>query len=570
MSKKLLSLALSLVMVLALLPAAQAADKPTSGTCGAGLTWTFSGRTLTISGTGAMEDYTAGYLAPWKRGRDSTKSDDDFFGISGGVQRIVVEEGVTYIGNHAFDGAWSLTSVSLPGTLTGIGDEAFQYCAKLTDIRLPEGLTSIGRRAFSGCENLTALSLPDSLTTMGPSVFNRCKKLADISLPSGLTEVGYGIFDECKSLRSVDLPDGMTEIGMAFFEGCTNLTHVTIPDSVTEIGMDAFSGCESLTSLDLPDRMTKIDRAFLGTGLTSITFPAGVTRVEGFTFQQSKNLTTVVLSEGVTEIDIHAFDECESLASITLPKSLTTIAATAFSGCYALKDIYYGGSAEDWAKVERNEAYNQVLRSATVHYGSDVPSGQPSQPEVPDTPETPDIPDTPETEQPSSWAQADVSTAVTANLVPAELQAKYTQAITRAEFCALADSLYTAVKGTAAPVDSSVAFTDTTDPAVLRMASAKVVNGVGGGKFNPEGQLTREQAAAMLSRLAEAVGKPLTGQTATFADMSSVSSYATGPVGQMQATGVMGGVGNNTFAPKNPYTREQSIVTILRLFNIVK
>ena len=181
-------------------------------------------------------------------------------------------------------------------------------------------------------------------------------------------------------------------------------------------------------------------------------------------------------------------------------------------------------------------------------------------------PEEPEDPEKPE--EPSSWAQADVSTAVSVNLVPAELQTKYTQTITRAEFCALATALYETVTGKTVTPDAS--FTDTSDPNILKMATLGVVNGVGSGKFNPDGQLTREQAAAMLSRLAEAAGRPLPEQMATFTDMSGVSSYAVGPVGKMQATGIMSGVGDNTFAPQNPYTREQSIITILRLFNAMK
>ena len=161
-----------------------------------------------------------------------------------------------------------------------------------------------------------------------------------------------------------------------------------------------------------------------------------------------------------------------------------------------------------------------------------------------------------------------MSPDVSVNLVPAELQTKYTQTITRAEFCALATALYETVTGKTVTPDAS--FTDTSDPNILKMATLGVVNGVGSGKFNPDGQLTREQAAAMLSRLAEAAGRPLPEQMATFTDMSGVSSYAVGPVGKMQATGIMSGVGDNTFAPQNPYTREQSIITILRLFNSMK
>lgn len=173
-------------------------------------------------------------------------------------------------------------------------------------------------------------------------------------------------------------------------------------------------------------------------------------------------------------------------------------------------------------------------------------------------------------EAPSLWAQADVDQAKALGILPTELQSAYVQPITRAQFCTLADALYTAVKGSPAPADAAVTFTDTTDAAVLRMASAKVVNGVGEGKFDPNGQLTREQAATMLSRLSAALGKPLTAGMPTFGDSGSVASWAREAVGQMQASGVMGGTGGNQFSPKQSYTREQSIVTIMRLYGMVK
>lgn len=172
--------------------------------------------------------------------------------------------------------------------------------------------------------------------------------------------------------------------------------------------------------------------------------------------------------------------------------------------------------------------------------------------------------------QPAAWAAPLVNQAIAENLLPAELQGAYDQPITRREFCVLADALYTKVKGGMASVDTSITFTDTADPAVLRMASAKVVNGVGEGKFDPDGQLTREQAATMLSRLAAALGKPLADSDPTFDDSGSVASWAKAAVGQMQQSGVMGGTGNNQFSPQLTYTREQSVVTMVRLYGMMK
>ena len=171
-------------------------------------------------------------------------------------------------------------------------------------------------------------------------------------------------------------------------------------------------------------------------------------------------------------------------------------------------------------------------------------------------------------EVPSAWATEQISAAVEAGIVPAFLQSKYLQATTRAEFCALAVALYETATGE--EISERLQFNDTSDINVQKMGALGVVAGVGDGNFAPDQKLTREQAATMLSRLANAIEKPLTEQAATFSDNSEISSWAADAVGQMQATGIMGGVGNNTFAPKADYTREQSIATMMRLFDIVK
>ena len=158
--------------------------------------------------------------------------------------------------------------------------------------------------------------------------------------------------------------------------------------------------------------------------------------------------------------------------------------------------------------------------------------------------------------------------AIAAGLVPAGLQGGYGQPITRAEFCALGVELYETVKGT--EIAQRASFSDTTDMNVQKMAGLGVVNGVGDGTFDPNGQLTREQAATMLSRLAGAMGRPLPAGTAAFTDSASISSWAADAVGQMQESGVMGGTGDGAFTPQGAYTREQSILTILRLYALAQ
>jgi hypothetical protein len=167
----------------------------------------------------------------------------------------------------------------------------------------------------------------------------------------------------------------------------------------------------------------------------------------------------------------------------------------------------------------------------------------------------------------SDWAKEGLTTATGAGLVPGNLQSSYTQATTRAEFAALAVTLYEIFNG---EITGRETFSDTDDVNVQKAAAIGVVNGVGNNNFDPNSGLTREQAATMLARLANAVDKPIPESAPTFSDNGSVSDWASAAVGQMQSTGIMGGVGNNLFDPAGAYTREQSIITILRLYDYLK
>lgn len=171
------------------------------------------------------------------------------------------------------------------------------------------------------------------------------------------------------------------------------------------------------------------------------------------------------------------------------------------------------------------------------------------------------------TDSPSSWAAAQVNTAIEKGLVPPNLQYAYTQAINRAEFSALVIAFYEKIRG---EIQGRVSFDDTDDINVQKAAYIGVVTGIGNNNFDPNSQLTREQAAVMLSRLSDAIDHPFPTQAATFADNAEIASWALEGVGRVQAAGIMGGVGDNRFAPQGPYTREQSIVTIMRIFDAIE
>lgn len=158
--------------------------------------------------------------------------------------------------------------------------------------------------------------------------------------------------------------------------------------------------------------------------------------------------------------------------------------------------------------------------------------------------------------------------AIAKGLVPADLQSDYTQPITRAQFCALAVAFYENMTGQ--EITERKTFSDTSDVNVEKMGALEVVSGTNGNLFNPNGTLTRQQAATILARLAAAVGEPLPEVNTAFADHNQISAAAIAAVGQVQGAGIMGGVGNNMFDPWGLFTRQQSIITILRLYNLVQ
>ena len=172
---------------------------------------------------------------------------------------------------------------------------------------------------------------------------------------------------------------------------------------------------------------------------------------------------------------------------------------------------------------------------------------------------------------PSSWAQEQVTAAIEENLVPQNLRSNYTQPMTRAEFSALAVALYEIVNG---EITGRITFTDTEDVNVEKAAYIGIVSGVGDNRFNPDETLTREQAAVMLSRLSDVISSipfpPFPRQPVNFADNDSISPWAAESVGRVLAAGIMSGVGDNRFAPNQPYTREQGIVTILKTLEWVR
>ena len=241
-----------------------------------------------------------------------------------------------------------------------IGDYAFSDCSSLTSLTLPSSVTSIGGHAFEKCSGLTSLTLPSSVTSIGEFAFRYCSGLTSLTIPSGVTTIDYYAFADCRGLTSLTLPSSVTSIGGHAFESCSGLTSLTLPSSVTEIDRSAFERCNNLKECnclldsDLEtclayshDDWTKIPVDEIkyyhnGQELTKLEIPSGVDKIGSYSFYKGVNLTSLTLPSSVTSIGSSAFEGCSGLTSVYVSwKSPLSIFASTFKNANTEKCILY-------------------------------------------------------------------------------------------------------------------------------------------------------------------------------------------------------------------------------------
>lgn len=243
--KRFISLFMTVIMIFSVVISTDMLS--VSATDNSNIKWSFDSKTgtLTISGTGEMDDYVWSSDVPWYR-------------YMRNISSVTINKGITSIGKCAFWGCSSLTSITISSSVTTISSWAFNSCSSLTNITIPNSVTSIGKSAFEDCKNLKKIIIPNNVIFIGDAAFWNCFSLEKVDILSSVKTIGKSAFRYCSSLKSVTISNSVTFIDNFAFSYCTSLKSVTIPNSVNSIGKYAFKGCTSLKSITIPKSVTSI------------------------------------------------------------------------------------------------------------------------------------------------------------------------------------------------------------------------------------------------------------------------------------------------------------------------
>ncbi|GHV65598.1 hypothetical protein FACS1894199_06690 [Bacteroidia bacterium] len=339
------------------------------GVCGANPTycsWSYSSnKELTIKGTGEMIKKQGDIL------KGVSRAHYEWYKYLKEMVAVDIS-GVTVIGDEAFEGCTSLTSVNVGSDVVTIGKEAFNGCTGITKLSLPSSVIEIGSYAFNKCTGITELNIPKRVTTIGESAFNRCTGLTKITIPNSVTEIGSNAFGGCTGVTEINIGSGLTvdKIGGSFaLGGLTNLTAINVDaKNVRYCSVDGVLFDKDTTVLleypigkqgayIVPNTVTMIGKyAFNGAaGLTDITIPSSVVTIEEGAFKSCTGLTFAVVPEGVTTIGSYIFQECTGLTWVTIPKSLTKSGGSVFYGCTNLKERPKLPQSRSRSNTQRNQ-----------------------------------------------------------------------------------------------------------------------------------------------------------------------------------------------------------------------
>ena len=321
------------------------------------------------------------------------------------LKSVNLPSDIKTINEYTFRFCNSLTNITIPDSVQSIGDMAFENCCSLSDVVLPDNVISIGRYSFDSCYNLSEISIPDSTFIIGEYSFYNCKNIRMIEIGYNVENIGFLAFGSCEKLTNImvdsknkyyssddgilfnknqseiiqypcanerknyNIPNSVTTIGHHAFSDCSNLLNIFFPNSVESIENYAFSNCDQITSVFISRSIGNIGEGIFYNceKLTTVVLPKNISEIGYRTFYNCKSLKNITLTENITTIGVEAFYGCSCLEYLIIPTSMTTINSDSFFNCTSLTDVYYTGSADDWAKI-RIDDENGKLTNANIHY----------------------------------------------------------------------------------------------------------------------------------------------------------------------------------------------------------
>ena len=304
-----------------------------SGSCGTGVTYSFTtrSRTLTIRGSGEMSNYRVASDVPW-------------YSYRGRFISLIIEDGVTSIGSYAFYGCTGLTSVTIPNSVTNIGNNAFDGCSALTSVTIGNGVTSIGSEAFSYCSGLKSITwnaknYPAFSNYSDNPFYDKRTQITEFIIGDEVKSIPSYMCYEMSNLKSVTIGNSVTSIGEDAFYDCSGLKKVIVPDIKNWCSID-FSSRSSDNPLSYAHHLYSDEN----TEIKELVIPAGVTSIGWYAFSGCSGLTSVSIPNSVSSIGSYAFSSCSGLTSVSIPNSVSSIGSSAFDGCSGLTSITIGNS----------------------------------------------------------------------------------------------------------------------------------------------------------------------------------------------------------------------------------
>lgn len=497
-----------------------------------------------------------------------------YYGAGGNV---IIPDGITVIGDEAFLNCNNLTSVVIPDSVTHIGNWSFAKCRNLLSVTIPDSITTIGDCAFSECTNLSELTLPDSVTSIGDLAFI-CTNIASIALPSEIDQFGQYLFQDCKALASVTFPkEGKTAETLKnwsigdfddLFVGCSSLSVQSIENIPCEaynqqlslIGWLNPGSCITPQSERIVSLANKIiagldsnyEKAYAICEWVSHNIDYGDGHYDS---KQPENVldSGIALCEGYSRLT-EALLDAVNIPSLCVPGRAGN---RSHMWNYIFVDDHWIWADTTWG-MDYFDSSLYLLRDHVITallFESDYHT-------------------------PSDWAQSEVWDAIITGLVPNDLQSAYRNNITREEFCRLMVTLMEQSVNIdidaylkAENITVSNPFIDTDDSDVLAAYALGIVSGTSENTFSPGNSITRQEAATMLARTAKVLDLT-TEESENFKDAGQFASWASesiafvsGLADPTNGVKVMNGMGNGNFAPTDSYSREQAILTALRLFH---